>query len=166
MTRVTFAVGLSQLSSGGAAFGSAVSLAAGQAENRGQTVTCRDHADLRVLAVARLANALRPFVFLCHAPSKCTLTLLLSRPKHGEQPLEHAFAEPDVDRGLVAEPLRQSVPLVAILRDVRKRADEDDVRTPHVPVLNRQIRVDSGAMSCRDLFHDYAPLDCHFIIDR
>ena len=38
-----------------------------------------------------------------------------------------------VDRGPVAEALRQSAPLAVALQDLQEHVDEDDVRNPHVP---------------------------------
>ena len=84
-------------------------------------------------------------------------------------PLEPAVAgpaaEPGVVRVPVAEPLRQGAPLAAIFQDIQDRVDEDDVRNPHVPALNRQIRVDFGVLFCCDLFHDCEPLDFYVIVD-
>ena len=84
-------------------------------------------------------------------------------PKRGEQPLEHAAAgpaaEPGVDRLPFVETLWQGTPLAAVLQDVPDRVDEDDVRNPHVPALNRQTRVDFGVLFCCGLFHDCVPLD-------
>ena len=54
----------------------------------------------------------------------------------------------------------------AVLRDVRKRVNKGGVRNPHVPALNRQAGVDFGAMFCRDLFHNCAPLDFNFVTDN
>ena len=53
-----------------------------------------------------------------------------------EQPLEHVAARPaaelGVDRGPVAEPLRQGAPLAVALQDVQNRIDDCDVGNPHV----------------------------------
>ena len=101
------------------------------------------------------------------------LRLLADRfllPTRGEQPLENAAsgpaAEPGVDRGSFSEPLRQRARLAAVLHDMQSRVDDDDVRNPHVPALNRKIGANSGAMFRRDLFHDCAPLDFYFIVDK
>ena len=90
-------------------------------------------------------------------------------PQRGEQPLEHAAARPaaelGVDRASFSEPLRQGAPFAAVLQDVQDRIDEDGVRNPHVPALNRQERADFGVLFCCDLFHDCAPLDFYVIVD-
>ena len=138
--------------------------------------------DLRVPSAARLADALRPAhlsrpgavgmhlgagAVEAEAVRILADRLLLS--KRGEQPLEHAAAPPTAKPGIdlepVAEPLRQGTPLAAVLQDVQNRVDEDDVRNPHVPALNRAIRVDFRVLFCRDLFHDCAPLDFYVIVD-
>ena len=90
--------------------------------------------------------------------------------KRREQTLENAAlrpaAEPGVDREPFSEPLRKRAPLAAVLQDMQNRVDDDDVRNPHVPALNRKLRVDCGAMFRRDLFHDCAPLDFYLIVDK
>ena len=48
----------------------------------------------------------------------------------------------------------------------QNRVNESDVLHPHVPPLNRQEGVDFGAMFCRDLFHNYAPIDFYLIVDK
>ena len=110
-----------------------------------------------------------PFVFRAPVPSGCTLTLVLSRPKRGEQLLKHAAAgpaaEPRVDREPIAEPLRQRAPLAAVLQDVQDRVDEVDGRNPHVPALNREQRADFGVLFCCGLFHDCVPPDFYVIVD-
>ena len=55
--------------------------------------------------------------------------------------------------------------LAAVLQDVRKRVDEDDVRNPHVLALNREKWVDFRALFWCDLFHDCALLDFYVIFD-
>ena len=159
-----------------------MSLAVRHAKNHGLPVTCGDHADLRVPAAARFADALRPVrlprpgavrmhldagaveVEAVRAP---TDRLLL--PERGEQPLEHAAlrpaAEPGVDRLPFSESLRQGGPFAAFLQDVQNCIDEDDVGNPHVPPLNRQKRVGFGVLLCRCLFHDCMPLDFYVIVD-
>ena len=127
-----------------AAFGRVAGLPAGQAKNHCVTVTCRNHADLRVPSAARFADALRP-------------VLLLRTGAVGMH----------LDAGAVeAEALRQCAPLAAVLQDVQNRVDDGDVRNPHVPALNRKIRVDSGAMFRRDLFHECSLLDLYHIVDK
>ena len=155
----------------GAAFGRVVGLAAGQAKNHGPTVTCGDHADLRVPSSARLADALRPVrlprsgAVGMHLDAGAVEAEAVRVPagrmqllKRGEQPIEHAAArpaaEPGVDRMPFSEALRQGAPLAAVLQDVQDRIDDCDVRNPHVPALNRQEGTDFGVLFCRDLFHD------------
>ena len=165
----------------GAAFGRVVGLAAGQAKNHGLPVTCGDHVDLRVPAAARFPDALRPVrlprsgavgMHLGAGAVEAELRVPAGRTqflKRGEQPLEHAAArpaaEPGVDRIPFSEALRQGAPLAAVLQDVQDRVDDCDVGNPHVPALNRQEGADFGVLFCRDLFHDYAPLDFYVIVD-
>ena len=107
---------------------------------------------------------------LAPQPVQILVVVPFDFPKRREQPFEHAAsgpaAEPGVKRGPFSEPLRQSAPLAAVLRDMQNRVDDDDIRNPHVPALNRKIGVDSGVLFRRDLFHDCAPLDFYRIVDK
>ena len=166
----------------GAAFGRVVGLPVGQAKNHCPPAACGDHVDLRVPSAARLADALRPVrlprpgAVGMHLGAGAVEAETVRVPagrmqflKRGEQPLEHAAtrpaAEPGVDRLPFSEPLRQRMPLAAVLQDVQYRVDESDVRNPHVSALNRQIRLDFRVLFRCGLFHDCAPLDFYVIFD-
>ena len=88
-----------------------------------------------------------PFVFRAPMPLGCTLTPVLSMP-----------------RGRRSPPSRCSL-AASEARRIAGRA-QGDIRDPHVPALNRQISLDDDVLFCRDLFHDWAPLDCYLTIDR
>ena len=64
------------------------------------------------------------------------------------------------------EGLRKSAPFATALRDIQNRVDEDNVRNPHVPALNRKIGVDSGLLFRRDLLHDCASPNFYPTVDK
>ena len=138
--------------------------------------------DLRVPSAARLADALRPVRLprpgavgmhldagAVEAEAVRVPAGRMQFPKRGEQPIEHAAApptaEPGIDRASFSEPLRQGAPFAAVLQDVQNRVDDCDVGNPHVSALNRKEGADFGVLFCRDLFHDYAPLDFYVFVD-
>ena len=138
-----------------AAFGRIVGLAAGQAKNHAQMVTCRDHVDIRVPSAPQLADALRPACLSRPGAVRMQLgagaieaealhirSARLRIPQRHEQPVNHAdvrpAAEPGVDRISFSEVTRQGARLAAVLHDIENGVDESEVRDPHFPALNRQ----------------------------
>ena len=73
-----------------------------------------------------------------------------------EQAIEYARLGPAVhariNRVPVAESLRQTAPLAAVLRDVQDRVDDLEVAERDVAALYRQKRLDPTELLCAD-FH-------------
>jgi hypothetical protein len=73
-----------------------------------------------------------------------------------EQPIEHPGLRPAVharvDRVPVAEALRQSAPLAAVLGHVEDRIDDLQIAERHVATLHRQEWLDASELSSGD-FH-------------